>query len=117
MLHRFADRIIVDWRRVTPIMERGSSAVECWREPGFESPLLLFRSLGNLFLSIDSLSCINEYLAIDSGGNVIKWSSPVVAAWLECFLEKSSWCRNEQVCQGVKCKALSAVQQTGYCAI
>ena len=25
--------------------------------------------------------------------------------WLECFPEKSSWCRNELVCQGVKCKA------------
>ena len=23
----------------------------------------------------------------------------VIAAWLECFPEKSSWCRNEQVCQ------------------
>ena len=24
----------------------------------------------------------------------------VNAAWLECFQEKPSWCRNEQVCQG-----------------
>ena len=24
----------------------------------------------------------------------------VIAAWLECFPEKLSWCRNEQVCQG-----------------
>ena len=23
-----------------------------------------------------------------------------IAAWLECFQEKSSWCRNEQVWQG-----------------
>ena len=23
-----------------------------------------------------------------------------IAAWLECFQEKQSWCRNEQVCQG-----------------
>ena len=30
-----------------------------------------------------------------------------IAAWLECFSEKSSWCRNEQACQGVKCSALS----------
>ena len=37
------------------------------------------------------LSCINEYLAIDSGGNVF-------ASWPE----KSSGCRNEQVCQGRK---------------
>ena len=33
-------------------------------------------------------------------------SSCVIAAWLECFPEKSSWCRNEQVCEGVKCKVL-----------
>ena len=26
----------------------------------------------------------------------------VIAAWLECLPEKSSWCRNEQVCQGLK---------------
>ena len=25
----------------------------------------------------------------------------------ECFPEKSSWCRNVQVCQGVKCKLSS----------
>ena len=35
------------------------------------------------------------------------------------FPEKPSWCRNEQVCQGGQqmCKALCAVQRTGYCAI
>ena len=32
--------------------------------------------------------------------------SAVIAAWLECFTEKSSWWLYEQVCQGVKCKAL-----------
>ena len=35
---------------------------------------------------------------MDSGGNV---SDLVLApAWLECFPEKPSWCRNEKVCQG-----------------
>ena len=29
-------------------------------------------------------------------------SSRLIAAWLECVPEKSSWCRNEQVCQGRK---------------
>ena len=47
-----------------------------------------------------SISCINEYLAIDGGGNMSENSSCLIAAWLECFPEKSSWCRNEQVCQG-----------------
>ena len=50
-----------------------------------------------------SLSCINEYLTIDSGGNVNDWSPRVIAAWLECFPDKSSWCRNEH---GVQCKGL-----------
>ena len=55
-------------------------------------PLLPFRSLGILVLSMThiSLSCINEYLAIDSGGNV----SEIVSR--NCFQEKPSWCRNEQ---------------------
>ena len=43
--------------------------------PGSNTPLLPFRRLGIFDLSIhspvDSTACINEYLAIDSGGNVI----------------------------------------------
>ena len=44
------------------------------REPRFESPLLMFRSLGTFVLSMvpqfTQLYNVNEYLAIDSGGNV-----------------------------------------------
>ena len=29
-----------------------------------------------------------------------EYSLRVIAAWLECFPKKQSWCRNEQVCQG-----------------
>ena len=47
-----------------------------------------------------SLSRINEYLAIDGGGNASEQSLHVIAAWLECFPEKPNWCRNEQVSQG-----------------
>ena len=36
-------------------------------------------------------SAVNEYLAIDGGGNVHEWSSRVIAAWQECFTEKSGW--------------------------
>ena len=61
-----------------------------------------------------SLICINEYLAIDSGGNVNEQSSRVIAAWLECFPEKSSWCRNEQVCHGSKCKAFKLSVPTNW---
>ena len=47
----------------------------------------------------------NTLLVIDSGGNVIEQYSRVIAAWLECFPKKSSWFRNDLVCQwriGVK---------------
>ena len=58
---------------VSALVERGSSVGRMpdsqSREPGFESPLLPFRSLG-IFFHFSRLSCINEYLAIDSGGNV-----------------------------------------------
>ena len=49
------------------------------------------------------MCCINEYLAIESGGNVSVQSLRLIAAWLECFPEKPRWCRYGQVCQGMKC--------------
>ena len=72
-------------------------------EPGFESPFAAVSKIGH-FRSLSWrpswLSCINEYLATDSAGNVSDLVVGVIAAWLECFPEKPSWCRNEQVCQG-----------------
>ena len=38
-------------------------------ESGFESLFVTVSKIGH-FRSLHSLSCINEYLAIDSGGNV-----------------------------------------------
>ena len=90
-------------------MEHGSSAVECRdsqsKEPRFEFPFATVLKLCMWALAFGprrpgSLSCINEYLAVDSGGIMSEWSSRVIAAWLECFREKLSWC------QGVKCKVL-----------
>ena len=57
-------------------VERGSSVVERRTRnqvnPGSYPPLLPFRRLGIFVLSIDAPvdSAINEYLAIESGGNV-----------------------------------------------
>ena len=56
-------------------MERGSSVVECRTRnrvsPGSNPSLLPFRRLGIFVLSIVvPVDCINEYLAIDSGGHV-----------------------------------------------
>ena len=38
-------------------------------EPGFESPFATVSKIGH-FRSLHRHSCINEYLAVDSGGNV-----------------------------------------------
>ena len=93
-------------------MDRCSSVVEC-QTLNRESPGLnpLYRCFEAWAFSFSprrpgSLSCINEYLAIDSGGNVSVYSLRVIAAWLEFFPEKLSWFRNEPDCQGVKCNAL-----------
>ena len=39
-------------------------------EPGFESLFVTISKIGHFCSFHCSLSCINEYLAIDSGGNV-----------------------------------------------
>ena len=85
------------------------SAVAQWlkpdsqsREPGFESSLCYRFKVWAFSFSprcISPLSCIDEYLDMDSGGIVS-------AALLECLPEKSRCCQNEQVCQEVKCKSL-----------
>ena len=90
------------------------------REPGFESSLCYRFNFSTVWAfsfspqCLSPLSCINEYLTIDSGGNVSGLSSRVIAAWLECFPEKLGCCRNEQVCQGVKCKVLAGLDTALY---
>ena len=81
------------------------------REPGFESPLLPFGRLG-IFRSLHCrpcrLSCINEYLAIDSGGNV----SDLVLARNCCLARmlpgeaENGVGMNRSVREGKKCEAL-----------
>ena len=107
-------------------VERSSSVVECRtrnrESPGSNPPLLPFRRLG-IFRSLHwrpcSLSCINEYLAIDSGGNV----SDLVLARNCCLARmlpreaENGVGMNRSVREGKKCEALWAVQRTGYCAI
>ena len=55
--------------------------------------------------------------SLDGGGNMSEWFSRVIAAWLEWFPEKSSWCRKEQVCQRVNYEVLWADIRTAFCAI
>ena len=51
-------------------------------DPSFESPLLLFQSLSIILLSTTPpvLCCVNEYVAIDCGGNKLVNSLRVVLA-------------------------------------
>ena len=80
-------------------------------EPGFESPLLPFCRLG-IFRSLHCrpcrLSCINEYLAIDSGGNV----SDLVLARYCCLARmlpgeaENGVGMSRSVREGKKCEAL-----------
>ena len=79
--------------------------------PGSNLPLLLFGRLGIFILSIDApsrLSCINEYLAIDSGGNV----SDLVVARNCCMARmlpreaENGVGMNRSVREGKKCKSL-----------
>ena len=88
-------------------VEHDSSVVECRTRnqvsPGSNPICYRFEvwAFSFSYLCLSRLSCINEYLAIDSGGNVSEVVA-VIAAWLDGFQEKPSWCRNEQVCQGRK---------------
>ena len=96
-------------------LERSSSVVECRtrnrESPGSNPPLLPFRRLG-IFRSLHrrpcSLSCINEYLAIDSGGN----ASDLVLARNCCLARmlpgeaENGVGMNRSVREGKKCEAL-----------
>ena len=120
-------------------MEHGSSAVECRtrnRKILGSSPLLLpFRSLGMFVLSTTpQLTQLYKWVSgyrqypVEIGVN----SLHIIAPKLECFPEKLSWCRNEQVCRGrgggvpwfpwqiglipLVYHNRKALQRTGYCA-
>ena len=98
-------------------MERGSSVVECRTRnrvsPGSNPPLVPFGRLGIFLLSIDApvysaVFNINEYLAIDSGGNV----SDLVLARNCCLARmlpgeaENGVGMNRSVREGKKCESL-----------
>ena len=105
------------------LVQRGSSALECRtlkRESLGSNPLCYSFEVWAFSFSPrcpSSLSCVHEYLTRYSGGNVNDCSLHNICSMAESFLEKLSWCRNKHICQRLKCKALWAVQRTGFCAI
>ena len=65
---------------------RGRASDSRLREPGFESCAAVLKSWSNLFTlhCSSSLSCINEYLAIDNGGYVHEQPSRIKCSiWLD----------------------------------
>ena len=75
------------------------------REPGFDFYAALLKPWASFFTlrCSSSLSCINEYLAINNGGNVYEQPSRInCSIWLDGIPEKPRWCLSEQVCQGSK---------------
>ena len=47
-----------------------------------------------------SANCVNEYMAIDSGGNVSDLALACNCCLARILPGEAGWCRNEQVCQG-----------------
>ena len=94
-------------------MERGSSVVECRTRnqvsPGSNPALLLLRRLGIFVLSIGAPvdSAVNEYMAIDSGGNVsdLVFARNCVARMLPGEAENGVG-MNRSATGGKKCEAL-----------
>ena len=112
--------VTTDWLSLWCYVECGSSVVKCrtrnWESPGSNPLCYCFEVWAFSFSPRcpSSLSCINGC----KRGYRLWWRCEwIVFTPNCCFPEKLSWCRNEQVCQGVKCKVLWAVQLTGYCAI
>ena len=105
---------------------RGRASDYRLREPGFESCAAVLKPWASFFTlhCSSSLSCIHEYLAIDTGGYVYEQPSRInYSIWLDrCFPEKPNlncvWAnRSAWSIREVKCKALWTVLMTGYCAI
>ena len=64
------------------------------------------------------LSCINEYLAIDSGGYVYEQSSRInCSIWLDASQRSQGGVWVNRSVREVKCKGLWTVMRTRYCAI
>ena len=83
---------------------RGRATDPWLRAPGFETCAVMLKHWAS-FLTLhysSSLSYINEYPAIDSGGYVYEQSSRTNCSMTGCFPEKPRWCLIEQVCQGNK---------------
>ena len=90
---------------------RGSASDYRLREPGFESCAAVLKPWASFFTlhCSSSLSCINEYLAIDSGAIGYVYEQPLrinCSIWLDASQRsRDGVCVNTSI-REVKCKAL-----------
>ena len=99
---------------------KGTALDSRLKGPGFESFDVVLKPWASFFIihCASSLSCINEYLAIDNGGYLYEQPSRINCSirldasqrsWDGVWLNRSA--------REVKCKALWAIMKIGYCAI
>ena len=89
----------IEWGVTTFQIERQAPSRE---NPSLNRLAARFEALAICFTKRcnSSFVCMNEYLAICSGDYTYEWSSSSNCSMSECFLEKSRWSWNEQVCYG-----------------
>ena len=86
---------------------RGRASDPPLRGPVFESCAAM-SNLGHVSFTrhcSSSLSCMNEYLAVDNGGYLYEQPSRINCSAAGSFTEKSRLCSIKQVRQSVKCSA------------
>ena len=98
---------------------RGRALNSRLREPRFESCAAVLKPWEFFSLHCSSsFSCINEYLAIDSGGYVYEQPSCInCSIWPDASQRSWDGVWVNRCVREVKCKALWTVLRTGYCAI
>ena len=80
---------------------RGRTSDSRLRGLGFKSCAAVLKPRAGVFTPhySSSLSCINEYVAIDSGGYMYEQPLRINLYMDGCFPEMLRWCVIEQVCQ------------------
>ena len=108
--------------RTSPV-KRNGTGVELqtldYENPG-SNPDCGVKTLGKFFTlhCSSSLSCINEYLVIDSGGYVYEQPSRInCSIWLDASQRSRNGVWVNRSVREVKCKSNWTVLRTGYCAL
>ena len=98
---------------------RGRASDSRLRGLGFESCAAVLKPWASFFTlhCSSSLSCINEYRAIDSGGYVYEPLRINCSIWLDASQRSWDGVWVNRSAREVKCKVCWAILRTAYCAI